>query len=558
MGCGGDCGCPQCEGRVPSGHPSVNALEWGLLAGQSRSGASDFWAAATTRAVFSSAVAGMPDADDVRAWVDGPAFASADQSSFADTRYSSMPRGFGRPPPEPPPLPPLPDDDPPTGPGPLPPPRRRRRKPGWLTRDSWSYQRFGLPGPGPTRDWWSFQRLFLQYAPMKAWASMLTVTSQWAQGGPAQGGPARPQKGPQTGWVKKGWWLLHPDFQAMDWVSLQTLRGACCLRNVEIKTWVKTPKVEGTQALVSMGAQVRFTSINNKYQCRCSCCEYRQFVSLRVATPMTEGRNVQPGIDYSADGNIAFEDVSADASADRSKSGLYRILDYSKFGGASAGAIYRMRPKGKPSYVDKWQAVVFKFDTPWGLRYFMEDVVFYWPEHPHALREGSLRGYVRPWSVFKNAPHGITENYLRSIVWGFGRPEPGPAGADRLRSEWLAQRLGRDAYRPAPVLDRMMWTSRDGCTVEFNDIPAWGVAHGTKTAFEIIIHWVPAGGPKCAYSGTRITSPTAGGPLFWTRITWVYDWTTGGVPVRRSVTTGERNKDHFKVDVASALPFLLE
>lgn len=80
MGCGGDCGCPQCEGRVPSDHPSVNALEWGLLAGQSRLGASDFWAAATTRTVFNSAVAGMPDADNVRAWVDGHAFADADHS----------------------------------------------------------------------------------------------------------------------------------------------------------------------------------------------------------------------------------------------------------------------------------------------------------------------------------------------------------------------------------------------------------------------------------------------------------------------------------------------
>ncbi len=301
MGCGGDCGCPQCEGRVPPAHPSVGALDWGLLAGKSRPGASDFWAAATTRTVFNSAVAGMPDTDEVRTWVDDHAFATAEQSASSDTRYSNMLGAFGRPPLQPTPLPSWPrDDDPPAGPGPLPPPPRPGGKePGWLTRNTWSYERFGVPPHasfawnevGSNSQWGrglrtgAYRGLLLDYDPRVAWTKVLKRAANFAFA--YLQGKLRPLL---VAVAEIAPWMLPKALPFFD--DPARYKGACCLRHMSgfltaIGTTTRSWKGPAHQKRASgtLKAGFRATEAENNPHlppCKCNCCAYRQFISART------------------------------------------------------------------------------------------------------------------------------------------------------------------------------------------------------------------------------------------------------------------------------------
>lgn len=460
MGCGGECGCPQCEGRVPSGHLSVNALEWGLLAGQSRSGASDFWAAATTRTVFNSAVAGMPDADDVRAWVDGHAFGSADQSSFADTRYSSIPRGFGRPPPGPPPPPPRPDDDPPPGPGPLPPPRPGGKKPGWLTRDSWSYQRFGLPGPSlgwltagqQGSPWW-----FPQGEALRQWASKYKEAVRIALivGSPFLGPIFR--AGARTALSAMG--IGHPWWWA-EWSSLaDAFSGVCCLREVHggldsmgrtAKSWRRA----GNTAHCKNRLSVNFRAINRalpRPPCDCTCCSYRQFVSSRVVEviegfPMRAFDKGKELIRWGPYEEVDLTDIRADrigTMVDLVDTWKPRVL---KLPYPLDDAEYRKRAGGPGGPAEK-------------VRYFYEDVAFF-----HGGKEIPAHEYF---------PSSDTEQTLTEKVRAYGRRvEPG-----------------------------MTERSPDSCRWFFEDGPEVGLLRGMRKYIETIWMWVASPKPGCGKGG---------------------------------------------------------
>lgn len=519
MSCGDGCGCPQCEGRVASDDPSVHALQWGILAGQ-RTGVSDFWAGATARTFFRQAIAGISGADDVRAWVDQHAHAGADDSSITDTRYS-WPPGFG--PPEPDgPLPWLEPDPPP----PPPPPPRRKKAKGWLSRGTWSYERFQRP-----MDHVVFGRLMTAY-PAVSWLVAAPFPGGRGQG-LWQGGP--------LSWERS---LRVHSFTAsmfgMSWTdwSSTTLRRACCLRKVVAnaslapypapRTWF--PDQDLGEFLVETGyhAWIEFAHIKDDRargpRCDCACCQYRQFVSVRVKTTHKDGSTFAHDFGAELKKPYVIEDYT-----DRPPSGFW----FSHL-------------------IEEWQPVVVKMNHWVGMRngkavyeprHFYEDITVYDPSHPAAWPDRASLNYgmVSARVYFGKFVHTPVE-VLRAMVSAFGREpfdDPDAPGASNLRSE---------------------------CSNWFKDHPRVAVMQDSVTDYEIIFIWiVHAAQPDCLCGGVvalwgpnelpkgkpNPTQYACGGRMFSCRIAVRLDYTG---PEPKVTTTGrafDKTSCHYRLDERS-------